>query len=124
MPSWVVLVVVPTPLQALCSKALEGSAFTTCLADDLATGKALCGALEPDLVIVDEALLLEHRSADEPALLHGFNALPTVVLTADGDIQNAVCALQAGSVDCLEKSRISSSLVRLAYKLLGDPHGL
>ena len=90
------------PLALACTEFLKAH-YITETAADLSRARAVLGSEPPDALILDIQLpdgsgldlLAELREQDQ--------ALPIIVMTSDGSVENAVSAMQNGADDFLEK---------------------
>jgi two-component system, NtrC family, response regulator AtoC len=105
--------------RVLAEEALTSEGFEVRQAANLAKARAELGRAQPDVVVLDRRLpdgdgmdLLREERRE-----HGDGPL-FVVVTAYGDIQNAVDAVQAGAVDYLTKPVQPTDLVMKLRKVL------
>jgi two-component system response regulator AtoC len=105
--------------RVLAEEALNSEGFEVRQAANLAKARAELGRSQPDVVVLDRRLpdgdgleLLREERGE-----HGNGSL-FVVVTAYGDIQNAVDAVQAGAVDYLTKPVQPTDLVMKLRKVL------
>jgi two-component system, NtrC family, response regulator AtoC len=105
--------------RVLAEEALTSEGFEVTQAPNLAKARAALSRSQPDVVVLDrrlpdgdgmELLREEHRENGDGPLF--------VVVTAYGDIQNAVAAVQAGAVDYLAKPVQPTDLVMKLRKVL------
>ncbi len=105
--------------RVLAEEALSAEGFDVRTASTLARARAELDAASPDVMILDRRLpdgdgiemLRELRAADQTTSL-------VIVVTAYGDVANAVEALQAGAVDYLTKPLQVTDLVIKLRKVL------
>ncbi len=105
--------------RVLAEEALTSEGFEVRQAANLAKARAELGRAQPDVVVLDRRLpdgdgmdLLREERRDRP------DGPLFVVVTAYGDIQNAVDAVQAGAVDYLAKPVQPTDLVMKLRKVL------
>src|SRR4051812_11605102 len=105
--------------RVLAEEALTSEGFEVTQAPNLAKARAALSRSQPDVVVLDRRLpdgdgmelLREERRASPDGPLF-------VVVTAYGDIQNAVDAVQAGAVDYLAKPVQPTDLVMKLRKVI------
>jgi two-component system response regulator AtoC len=105
--------------RVLAEEALSAEGFDVRTASTLARARAELDKASPDVMILDRRLpdgdgiemLRELRAADQTTSL-------VIVVTAYGDVENAVEALQAGAVDYLTKPLQVTDLVIKLRKVL------
>jgi two-component system response regulator AtoC len=119
MKSSVLIVDDERVFRVLAEEALTAEGFEVRQAPNLAKARAELARSQPDVVVLDrrlpdgdgmELLREERRAGDDSPLF--------VVVTAYGDIQNAVDAVQAGAVDYLAKPVQPTDLVMKLRKVL------
>ena len=105
--------------RVLAEEALSSEGFDVRTASSLSRARAEIDKAAPDVMILDRRLpdgdgidmLRELRAADQTQFL-------VIVVTAYGDVENAVEALQAGAVDYLTKPLQVTDLVVKLRKVL------
>jgi two-component system response regulator AtoC len=102
----------------LAEEALEGEGFEVRSADSLRRARALIDKAAPDVLILDRRL----PDGDGIGLLKALRAegasTIVIVVTAYGDVENAVEALKAGATDYLTKPVQLTDLVIKLHKTL------
>jgi DNA-binding response OmpR family regulator len=90
------------PLREFVAKNLTARDFEVLQAANGMEGLALARQADPDLVILD--IMMPHLDGFETCRrLRAFSEVPVIVLTAMGDEQDIVAALDSGADDCLTK---------------------
>lgn len=114
MPGLILVIEDEPGIVDFLERGLRAQGFEVISANDGATGVAIASNQNVDLVVLD--LMLPGRSGiDVLATLHSAKpAVPVIILTALGEVENRVAGLDAGAVDYLTKP---FSLAELAARI-------
>ena len=121
-----ILVVEDSPdLVALLTRVLGEQGYTVCSASDGNTGLRMAMSQRPDLLILDVGLPVKNGFEVVQELRRRRANVPTLMLTARGEVSDRITGLEAGADDYLVKPFDSDELVARVRALLrrSSEHG-
>jgi len=99
---------------------LSDDGHEVAIAADAETALAACALRHPDAILLDVRLGSQDGLATLPAMRSVAGDVPVVVMTAFGDLDTAVRAVQAGAVDYLLKPFDLAKVSTLMARVLAD----
>jgi two-component system response regulator MprA len=110
-------------LVALLSSVLGEQGYTVCSASDGNAGLQMAMSQRPDLLILDVGLPVKNGFEVVHELRHRGADVPTLMLTARGEVSDRITGLEAGADDYLVKPFDSDELVARVRALLRRSSG-